>query len=194
MDLVKHKKLFDFISPIYNLFFDDQVRKYSELYERFDEILNFSANSNILDIGCGTGAFSKTFALKKHNITGIDISEKMLNYARRKGIDAVLGNIVEGLDYKDKTFDHVITAYVAHGLDKQKRRKMLEEASRLSKGKILIHDYSKKSNLLIKIAEFLENGDYFNFIKTGLEEMNEVFSNVQVLSVDRYSNWYICTP
>lgn len=194
MDLVKHKKLFNFISPVYNLFFDKQVEKYNELYHRFEELLNLKPNSDILDIGCGTGAFSKTFMLNGHNISGVDISEKMLHYARGKGINASLGNVVDGLAYDDKSFDYVISAFVTHGLDRDKRNKMLLEASRLSKELVIIHDYSEKSNILIKIAEFLENGDYFNFIKTGLDEMNEVFSNVKVLPNDDFSNWYICTP
>lgn len=33
---------------------------------------------------------------------------------------------------------------------------------------------------------------YFNFIKTGLEEMKEAFSEVKVLPVRPYNNWYIC--
>lgn len=194
MNLDKHKKLFDLISPVYNIFFNSQVRKYGDIYHRYKERIDLTKNSNILDIGCGTGAFSKTFLLNGHNITGIDISEKMLGYARKNGINANQGNIVDGLGYKDKSFDHVITSYVAHGLNKDMRFKMLSEAARLSRGIVVIQDYSKNSNILIKIAEYLENGDYFNFIKTGKDEMNQVFTNVEVLPVSNYSNWYICTP
>ncbi len=71
---------------------------------------------------------------------------------------------------------------------------MLLEASRLSKGIVILHDYSVKSNPIIKFVEYLEDGDYFNFIKTGIIEMQEIFSNVQIIPVNKYNNWYICTP
>lgn len=60
---------------------------------------------------------------------------------------------------------------------------MLLVASRLSKGIVILHDYSEKSNPIIKFVEYLEGGDYFNFIKTGVIEIQEIFSNAP-----RYEN------
>lgn len=194
MDLEKHTAIFNNISLIYNLFFNSQVKKYSEIYQDLRTQLNLSDNSTILDIGCGTGAFSKTFSIEGHTLTGVDISEKMLLHAKKRGLNTIYGNIIEGLDFENKTFDHVISAYVTHGLDRDKRKQLLLEASRLSKGIVIFHDYSINSNPMIKFIEYLEDGDYFNFIKTGLTEMQEIFSNVQVIQVNKYNNWYICTP
>ncbi len=47
---------------------------------------------------------------------------------------------------------------------------------------------------MTNIIEYIEGGDYFNFIKTGLAEMQEVFSSVEVIKIKKYINWYICTP
>lgn len=81
-----------------------------------------SSNCTILDIGCGTGESSKTFSMADHSLTGVDISEKMLIYARERGLNTIYGNIVEG-DCENKAFDHVISAFVTRGLDKDKRKK-----------------------------------------------------------------------
>ncbi len=94
MYLEKHKAIFNIISPIYNLFFNSQVRKYSEIYQDLRSQLNLSNNCTILDIGCGTGAFSKTFSLADHTLTGVDISEKMLLYAKKRGLNTIYGNII----------------------------------------------------------------------------------------------------
>ena len=47
---------------------------------------------------------------------------------------------------------------------------------------------------MTNIIEFIEGGDYFNFICTGLAEMEELFSSVEVVRIKKYNNWYICTP
>ena len=103
-------------------------------------------------------------------------------------------NVVDGLDFEDKSYDLVVFAFVAHGLDKDKRKNLFIEASRLSRGKVLFHDYSSERNILTNIIEYIEGGDYFNFIKTGLEEMQEVFNSVEVVRIKKNTNWYICTP
>ncbi|KKK68883.1 hypothetical protein LCGC14_2939590 [marine sediment metagenome] len=40
-------------------------------------------NLSILDVGCGTGGFSKYYGDKGHVITGIDISPKMIDVAKK---------------------------------------------------------------------------------------------------------------
>lgn len=194
MDMQKHKMLFNTISPVYNLFFNSQVRSYNEIFSRYSSELALASDSRILDLGCGTGAFAQTFALSGFDVTGVDSAGQMVKYASKRGIKSVRGDIVQGLDMENNSYDLVTSAYVAHGLDQEKRMKVFTESARLTRGKVLFHDYSTNRNLFINIIEYMENGDYFNFIKTGLDEMNEVFSKVKVIPVKKFNNWYICTP
>lgn len=62
---------------------------------------------------------------------------------------------------------------------------------RVSKGKIIFHDYNENRSLLTDIAEFLENGDYFNFIKVAKLEMEKHFKDVRIVNVDKKAVWYI---
>ena len=127
-------------------------------------------------------------------VIGIDMAGMMMRYGIKRDLDCRYGNIVEGLDFDDNSFDLVTFAFVAHGLDRDKRRKLFIEAARLSGGKVLFHDYSPERSIITNIIEYIEGGDYFNFIRTGLEEMEEIFSSVEVVGIRKYTNWYICTP
>jgi ubiquinone/menaquinone biosynthesis C-methylase UbiE len=42
----------------------------------------------VLDLGCGTGSLSVLLALEGHRVTGIDLSERMLERARAKAAEA----------------------------------------------------------------------------------------------------------
>ena len=194
MNIKNHKLLFNIIAPGYNWFFNGQTRNYSEVLSKYIDNLEVPHKGRVLDVGCGTGALTKAFADLNYKVTGIDMAEMMLRYGSRRGLDCMYGNIIDGLEFEDKSFDLVVFAFVAHGLDRDKRRKLFLEAARLSRGKVLFHDYSSERNIMTNIIEYIEGGDYFNFIKTGLEEMQEVFSKVEVISIKKYTNWYTCTP
>lgn len=192
MDLNKHRNIFNIISPVYNLFFKSQIRGYSELLKLHGGELELNGKAEILDLGCGTGAFGAAFSGEGHKVTGIDLAERMVSLASKRGLICRHGNALEGLDFPDSSFDLVTAAYVAHGLDREKRELLMKEAARISRGPVLFHDYSTRRSLSINIIEYLEDGDYFNFIKTGLEEMRSLFREVKVIPVKPHNNWYIC--
>ena len=59
------------------------IRSYKKLYSR----LQMDHNSEILDIGCGSGEMTHALKNKVRNITGIDISSKSLEIARQNNPD-----------------------------------------------------------------------------------------------------------
>ncbi len=46
--------------------------------------LNFNKSLKILDVGCGTGRHSIELTRRGYSVTGIDLSESMLAFAREK--------------------------------------------------------------------------------------------------------------
>ncbi|NLL52015.1 MAG: methyltransferase domain-containing protein [Peptococcaceae bacterium] len=81
-----------------NNFESEESRQENEKrYQYVDEFLTaqglYNHNSEIFDIGCGPGMFAIRFAQKAKKVTGLDISEKMLDYARlnteKKGLKNV---------------------------------------------------------------------------------------------------------
>lgn len=188
--------LFNKIAPIYGMFFNFQLRYFNKIQEKVSNEIDFSKYDSILDIGCGTGALCKVFHDKGLEVVGVDPSKGMLGQANKKlkNLPIKLIHIVPGepLPFKDKSFDIVITSYVAHGLKKDERLQLYNEMKRLSKKLVIIHDYNENRAILTSIVEWLENGDYFNFIKIAEEEMKEVFNEVKKIDVDTRAAWYIC--
>jgi SAM-dependent methyltransferase len=197
--------LFNLLAPIYGLFYAKQKKRYAKVIDDVKNELDLSKYQKIIDIGCGTGALCSVLNQKGSIVTGIDPAQKMLNIAmdksKNKNITFIQANVLERLPFDDKYFDVSIASYVAHGLQPNERILMYAEMARITKHWVVIYDYNKKQSFLTTIAEWLEGGDYFHFVKnTELEMKNcvfgkrECFSEVKVVNVDVQAAWYICTP
>lgn len=71
-------------------------------------LLNPQAGSSLLDVGCGTGHFSRRFAGAGLQVTGIDPDAAMLDYASGLGggVNYLLGTGT-ALPFEDNSFDYV---------------------------------------------------------------------------------------
>jgi SAM-dependent methyltransferase len=75
------------------------------------ELLEPDPGTRILDVGCGTGYFTRRFAAEGYKMIGLDPDPAMLAYARahRGGSeDYVLGN-GRGLPFPDREFDYCVS-------------------------------------------------------------------------------------
>ncbi len=197
--------LFNSIASFYGLLYKKQKKLFAEVIENAAEELDILAYKIVLDVGCGTGALCSVLNEKGLSVTGIDSAEKMLGIARNKkenkNISFIKADILEGLPFDDNSFDISTASYVAHGLQEEERRYMYAEMSRVAKDRVIIHDYNEERSFLTTILEWLEGGDYFNFIKNAQREMidcvtelESCFSDVKVVNVDTGVAWYICKP
>ncbi|WP_019229034.1 class I SAM-dependent methyltransferase [Sedimentibacter sp. B4] len=190
--------LFNSISQIYGMFYKIQKKRFKDVIEIVKKELDIKVFKTILDVGCGTGALCSVLNDMGLKVTGVDPAEKMLNIAREKPenkmVNFAKANILERLPFEDKLFDASIASYVAHGMGQEERKLMYAEMSRVSKSKVIIYDYNEKRSLPTTIIEWLEGGDYFNFIKNAESEMRECFSDVKTVYVGVRATWYICTP
>jgi len=61
----------------------------------------------LLEVGCGTGHWSQFFSEFGFEVTGVDISERMINVAKSKGIPNTSFQIADGhsLPFKNGVFD-----------------------------------------------------------------------------------------
>lgn len=198
-------RLFDAIAPVYGLFFHWQKRRFLEIIDCMQKELDLSGYSSVLDVGCGTGALCSVLSDKGLRVTGVDPAVRMLSVAKRrpenKGVTFIRASAFERLPFEDKSFDIVIASYVAHGLQKEGRKKLYAQMGRLARHKVVIHDYNQNRRPLISLVEWLEHGDYFGFIKVARKEMEncvsdmkQCFAFVQVVDVGPNAAWYICTP
>lgn len=201
----KKKTLFNLIAPVYALFYHMQKKNFSKAINEARDKLDISKFKSIIDIGCGTGALCSVLNEQGMLVTGIDPAINMLKIAMNKpeniNVSFISANVLEKLPFDDKSFDISIASYVAHGLEAGDRKQMYAEMSRISKHWVVIHDYNDRRSLFTTIIEWLEGGDYFNFIKNAVAEMNDCimegktcFSEVRTVNVGFKAAWYICKP
>ena len=205
MSKENHNFLFNFIAPVYGLFYGKQKSRYREVLARFLPDWRQQGYASVLDVGCGTGALCSALNEAGLSVIGVDPAEKMLAVAKgqpeNQAIRFLQANALEGLPFDDKSFDLSIASYVAHGLQKSERMKLYAEMSRVTRGRVIIYDYNQNRSPLTSFVEWLERGDYFRFIKNPkgdmedcVSEMGKCFSEVRVLDVDKRAAWYVCTP
>ncbi len=72
--------------------------------------LDLRPGQQVLDVGCGTGWFTRRLAQGGLQMTGLDVSEAMLAVARQRtpqGITWLQGDAAQ-LPFADRSFDHVV--------------------------------------------------------------------------------------
>jgi len=187
----EHGKLFNNIAPYYQLFFKYQVWYYGRIVDKNINVIENKDIDTVLDIGCGTGAFGYVFKERGFSVTGIDVAPEMVKRGINNDLYCEKGDIREGLDLADNSYDMVISAMVAHGLDQNIRHKFFEETKRIAKKIVLIQDYKFQHKFFVDIIEKLEGGGYFNYLDQGISQFNSVFDNLSIKEVSRNLNWYI---
>ena len=190
--------LFDVIAPYYGLFFNFQVKYYQKILNRVAQELDEVNYKNIIDVGCGTGALCYVLNRQGLSVTGVDAEPGMLKIAEKKlqnsPVCLVQADAFGKLPFNDKSFDVAISSYVIHGMPAARREIFYTEMNRIARYKVIFHDYNDKRSFLTSLVEWLEKGDYFNFIKQAKKEIADNFKDLRVVQVDKRAAWYICTP
>ena len=134
----KIREDFDSIAP-----FGTEKWNHNNHYHPF-LLANLPQNSqNALEIGCGTGTFSRLLAKRSARVTAIDLSPKMIEIAQNlskdsANIDFQLADILE-TDFPDSHFDAIISIATFHHLPLEQVLPKLKKALKPG-GKLLILD------------------------------------------------------
>jgi ubiquinone/menaquinone biosynthesis C-methylase UbiE len=196
MKMKKKREVFHAIAPIYGLFYSFQKNSYRRLLTRYRNEFDFSQVESIVDIGCGTGALCSVFNELGIQVTAVDPIKRMLDIARKKNRSAqityIQASAVEKLPFSDKSFDVAVASYVAHGLFAEDRNILYREMQRISRKAVVILDYNQNRSLASDFVEWLEGGDYFQFINVVKSELQSIFPQVKQITTGPRSAWYIC--
>ena len=118
----------------------------------------------VLDVGCGTGVMGLLFAEMGHQVTGVDLSEAMMEKAREKSyaqnlsIELMTGD-AEHLPFEDGSFDVVINRHLVWTLPHPEIA--LEEWHRvLKKGGVvlIIEGIWKDNSVSIRAKRIVSDG------------------------------------
>ena len=73
-------------------------------------------SGELIDLGCGGGAFAATLAERGWTVTGVDISEDQLRLARERGVEVVRADANE-LPFDGATFDAAVSVFTHTDMD-----------------------------------------------------------------------------
>lgn len=133
-------------------------------------------NSSLLDAGCGTGRLGFQMHDKCSEVTGIDLSSKNIETAKRKLTTTKINNlefIHTGIEKffanHKKRFDYSVLSYVIHEVPEMERAGILRKLAEHS-GRLIIIDYlvpRRKGfwNILNEVVEFVAGRDHYSNFK-----------------------------
>ncbi len=107
------ERVYNSYSGVYDFLFGKVFQSGRELGP---ELLALSPETKLLEVGVGTGLSLPLFP-RNVEITGIDLSEKMLDIAKKRASDLKLKNVrllkmdATKLDFPSQSFDRVFAAY-----------------------------------------------------------------------------------
>lgn len=94
-------------------------------------VLELGAYHKILEVGVGTGRFAEPLQRAGFDVFGIDISGKMADKAKKKGVRQLLLADARFLPFKPDSFDATISVHVLHLISEW--RKALQEICRVTR-------------------------------------------------------------
>ena len=129
-----------------------------------------TSKNRIIDIACGTGEFS---VLAKGQYVGVDLDARHIKYAQKKYGNNNKRFIVKDASktgFPDKHFDYALILSFLHHTPEKDIGKVLNEAKRVTKEKMIIVDLVPlKYNLLGKFFYKMDQGKFIRPYKKQLE-------------------------
>lgn len=92
-------------------------------YRLISRSLDHQAGDSLLDIGCGTGWFTRRFFRNDLHITGLDPDPFAIAFAKRKGPDTIrwIRGDARSLPFPDRSFDRVFSIAALCFIDDERR-------------------------------------------------------------------------
>ena len=89
----------------------------------------------VLDVGIGTGRFAKPVSERGFDVTGVDVSRRMLLKAREKDLREVVLGDAYSLPFRDKSFDSCVMIHIIHVVADWRR--MVREVGRVARSTVI---------------------------------------------------------
>ena len=96
----------------YDLIYKD--KDYVKEVDFLEEIFGENKPKNILEVGCGTGSYTKILLEMRYGVTAVDISEDMLKIAREKCACKFINGDIRNITINEK-FDACIAMFAVMG-------------------------------------------------------------------------------
>ncbi len=120
------QKAFDFLAPFYNILTFPLVRVRNQVVD----FANAGKGSTVLDVATGTGQQAFAFAKRSHDVIGVDLTESMLEIARKHNKGGVVKFETADathLRFEENSFDVSCVSFALHDMPLNIRGKVLQE-------------------------------------------------------------------
>jgi len=164
----------------YSIFFDPLLKEIRLFTLDFAEV---KKGDRVLDVCCGTGDQAFYYAKKGANVTGIDLSQRMIAFAlsekQKRGLSDIDFKVADAtaLPFGDHIFDIASISLALHEIESSKRDAVISEMKRVVKneGSLIFIDFkvpfvSNTASYLIKAAEYLAGKNNRESLKSYIEE------------------------
>lgn len=190
--------------------YDDDVKKDTgelKIYKNYDLILQSvydlvealdRRNSNILEIGVGTGNLASKFLKNNYNIIGIDQSREMLSVAKEKypSLKVRLGEFLK-IPYDNNSFDIIISTYAFHHLNEEEKCIAIEEIIRVLKddgviiiGDLMFESKEEEQEMLKNLSQkqiYAIKDEYYSYIDSLEKEFKRYDKNLEYKHIDKFN-------
>lgn len=190
--------------------YDEDVKKDTgelKIYKNYDLILQSvydlvealdRRNSNILEIGVGTGNLASKFLKNNYNIIGIDQSREMLSVAKEKypSLKVRLGEFLK-IPYDNNSFDIIISTYAFHHLNEEEKCIAIEEIIRVLKddgviiiGDLMFESKEEEQEMLKNLSQkqiYAIKDEYYSYIDLLKDEFNKYNKNLKYNRIDEFN-------
>ena len=149
--------------------------------------------ARILDAGCGLGRYTIPLAMRKYDVTGVDISlfaiTELDNARLRRNMQMCLAAAdVCHLPFRNATFDAVVAFGVLQHLLEEERSTVLSEFARvLVPGGTLVIEVlgmedMRMGGMEVETATFLRStGSVYHYFN--LDEIKDIFSGLEIINI-----------
>jgi len=173
--MAKHQGSHLYDGWLYHLVVDPALARARRLVR--DQVRRESA---LIDMGCGTGALLFSLADWCSGLVGVERSERMWGYGRRRAeavglnkIRFVRGDATQLGTFRTGSFDYASASMVIHEMEREKRLPLLTEMRRLAPTLIIV-DYrvplpAGLSGIFIRLIEGLAGRDHYRNFRSFVE-------------------------
>lgn len=153
-------------------------------YRLLAALLRAEPDASLLDVGCGTGHFTRLFARDcRGPVVGLDPDEAALAYARRHAAagERYVAGGAEALPFSDRSFDYAVSVTALCFIDQQLRA--LQELVRVARRRVVVGVLNRHSLLYLAKGRGGGRGGYRGAHWHTAAEIRSLFAGLPVTAV-----------